>query len=161
LTIRNKGPRTLHHVVGHVCLGHLSEAFRDPRHDRTYIRHEGALLNLAETDRGTDPIRAHYRVRRQKPIKIFDTPDNRFWGPLSPEFADDGLIVTRAADDRRLVALWFDPASELFQNSDEPNMCIHSDPVFGDLEPNQSVQVRGKLILFEGSLEEFAEADFN
>lgn len=158
LTIRNTGNRVLHNVVGHVCLGHLSPSFRDPEYRQTYLRASGSFLNVAETDRGSNPIRAHYVVDGFSPIRIFQNPANRFWGPLSPQAADNGLVLTRSAKGDRLVALSFDPASEIFQNSDEPNMCIHSDPFFGDLEPRQTVSVDGRLVLFDGTLDEFAAA---
>jgi len=160
LTFQNNGERALHNVVGHVCLSHLSTRFRDPHYDRTYIRREGSFLNLVETDRGSDPIRAHYLVRGYSAIRVFDNRKNRFWGPLSREEADDGLILTQSVDGTQLAALWFSPASELFQNSDEPNMCIHSDPFFGDIEPGQSKSVDGKLIVFTGSLEQFEKKPF-
>jgi N-sulfoglucosamine sulfohydrolase len=156
LTIKNTGNRVLHNVVGHICLGHLSPHFRDPEFRRTYLRRAGSFLSLAETDRGSDPIRAHYLVQGFPPIKIFQNPANRFWGRLSEQTADDGLIATSSAEGDRLIALWFHPASEVFQNSDEPNMCIHSDPVFGDLRPGQAVGVDGTLVLFDGTLDEFA-----
>lgn len=158
LTMKNIGKNTLHNVTGHICLGHLSDPFRDPVYERTYIRADEKFLNLHETGRGSDPIRAHYRIRNQPAIKIFDNPNNRFWGPLSPEQPDNGLILTQSKSGSRIVALWFDPASEVFQNSDEPNMCIHSDPTFGDLEPNESVTVTGRLILFGGDLKAFESA---
>lgn len=160
LTVKNLGREVLHNVVGHICLGHLKESFRDPRYERTYLRAGGRFLNLRETDRGPDPIRAHYRVQRYRPIRLFATGRNPFWGPLSPEQADNGLILTRSQDGKGLVALWFEPASELFQNSDEANMCIHSDPVFGDLSPGSSATVTGRIVLFEGSLAEFERQYF-
>jgi hypothetical protein len=155
LTVKNIGDQTLHNLTGHVCLGHLTRPFRDPHFSRTFFRQNGKFLSLKNTDRGKDPIRAHYRVRDQKPIKIFNDPNNRFWGGLSPEVTDSGLILTQSEDGQRLVALWFEHASEVFQNSDEPNMCMHSDPSFGDLEPDQQVRRVGRIILFEGDLAEF------
>ena len=154
LRIKNTSQQPLHNVTGHICLGHLSESFRDPHFERTFIRHEAKFLSLTQTQRGSDPIRAHYAVRNGRPIQIF-TRVNRFWGQLSPELADNGLIMTRSKDDKQVIALWFEPANELFQNSDEPNMCIHSDPAFGDLEAGESKEVMGKLILFHGGLDSF------
>jgi len=155
LSIKNTSERTLHNVTGHVCLGHLKDPFRDPEYERTFIRRQKKYLNLHQTQRGTNPIRAHYLVKGQSPIKLFDNPVNRFWGPLSPEIADNGLILTQAREKTQLVALWFDPAAEVFQNSDESNMCIHSDPAFGDLKPGSSVEVKGRFILFKGNLQQF------
>ncbi|MHC4993633.1 MAG: 3-keto-disaccharide hydrolase [Planctomycetota bacterium] len=156
LWMKNTGAKPITNLTGHVCLGHLSDAFRDPSYERVFVRRDGAFLGLQDTDRGRDPIRAHYRVKDQRPIKIFDNPDNRFWGGLSREVVDNGLILTRSKDGRRLIALWFENANEVFQNSDEPNMCIHSDPNFGDLAPGERVERKGRLILFEGGLDEFA-----
>ena len=34
---------------------------------------------------------------------IFDNTTNRFWGPLAPEVADSGLILTRTEDGEYLV----------------------------------------------------------
>ena len=154
-TFKNLGAETLHNLTGHVCLGHRSTPFRDPGYQRSHIRQEGDFLNLGETERGSNPIRTHYRIKDHRAIKIFDNTTNRFWGPLSPEIADSGLILTRSAEGDYLVALWFDPAAELFHNCDDSNMCIHSDPTYGDLAPGASLTVEGRLILFQGSLEEF------
>ncbi|MDA0345854.1 MAG: hypothetical protein O3C43_01050 [Verrucomicrobia bacterium] len=155
LSVKNTGEEALHNIVGHICLGHLSDPFRDPSFQRSYLRLDGEFRSLQETNRGSDPIRAHYRVSGFPAIKLFNNPDNRFWGAPSPEQADSGLILTLSESKENLVALWFDPAGEVFQNSDEPNMCIHSDPFFGDLQPGSSKEVQGKLILFNGTLSEF------
>ena len=155
LVFKNVGEATLHNLTGHVCLGHRSPPFRDPEYQRSYIRQEGDFLNLGETDRGSNPIRTHYRIKDHQAIKIFNDTTNRFWGPLSPEIADSGLILTRSTEGDYVAALWFDPAAELFHNCADSNMCIHSDPTYGDLAPGASVTVAGRLILFEGSLEEF------
>jgi hypothetical protein len=153
----NLGRTTLHNVVGHICLGHQSDPFRDPGHERTFIRSQGKFLNLKDTGRGPDPVRARYGVKGNRPIKFFDTTRNPFWGARSPQVADNGLVLTRSKSGDRLVAFWFDPASEIFQNSDEQNMCIHSDPAFGDLAPGESASVKGRIILFRGDLSAFEE----
>ena len=154
-TVQNKGESALRNVVGHVCLGHQSEAFRDPNYERTYIRSDGQFLSVGDTDRGEDPIRTHYLVKDMSPIKIFNNPRNKFWGGLSDAVADNGLILTRSRNGKKLVAMVFEPASELFQNSDDRNMCLHSDPNFGDLQPGSSATVKGKIILFNGDLSDF------
>lgn len=154
LSFTNTGSRPLTNLTGHICLGHLTDPFRDPGHERAYIRSGGRFVNLHETDRGENPIRTHYGVKGKPVIKLFTT-STRFWGRLSSQEADNGLILTRSRDGKTLIALWFDPAGELFQNSDENNMCIHSDPHYGSLAPGERREVRGKLILFRGGLEDF------
>ncbi len=156
MTVKNLGDTTLQNVVAHICLGHRSDRFRDPGYERTFILNGGKFLNLKESHRGGDPIRARYAVKGNEPIQFFQRA-MQFWGPLSEEKADNGLILTRSQAGEEIVAFWFDPASELFQNSDERNMCIHSDPTFGDLEPEQAVTRQGRIIFFKGDLGAFQE----
>lgn len=154
ITVKNLGDTTLHNVVAHICLGHRSDRFRDPGYERTFILSGGKFLNLKESHRGGDPIRAHYAVKGNEPIQHFQR-ETQFWGPLSEEKADNGLILTQSLAGDEVVAFWFDPASELFQNSEERNMCIHSDPIFGDLKPGQAVTRQGQVIIFKGDLGTF------
>jgi hypothetical protein len=33
--------------------------------------------------------------------------------------------------------------------------CIHSDPYFGSIKPNSTKTAKGKIVYFEGSIEEY------
>lgn len=62
------------------------------------------------------------------------------------------VAVSNAAE-RLLAMTWFEDTLSMVSNGGHP--CVHADPQFKDLEPGEEGSVRGKLIFFEGSLEEF------
>jgi hypothetical protein len=73
------------------------------------------------------------------------------------KIADWPVMVTLSLEDERLIAFtWGKSTISLVGNPDHP--CMHADPFFPDLEPGQSARIHGKLIFFEGSLEDFTKA---
>ncbi|MAE67042.1 MAG: hypothetical protein CMJ18_22505 [Phycisphaeraceae bacterium] len=71
-----------------------------------------------------------------------------------PAPVDRPVVVCRAREANRFVALtWFDRTLSLQNNCAHP--CIHADPAVDELPIGERVVFRGKLIFFEGSLEEF------
>jgi hypothetical protein len=48
---------------------------------------------------------------------------------------------------------WHENTHALVGNPRHP--CMHADPLFPDLEPEQEARIQGKLLFFEGSLEAF------
>jgi hypothetical protein len=155
--VENRGDETLHNVVGHVCLSHDhseqpgGERFADPRHERTYVVTAQGLVNLQSLDRGGPPdgIRSHYLVVGASPISFFSTLP--FWGKLSKVQVTEPWIAGTSVAGDWTVAIWWERAAELFQNSDQDNRCIHSDPAFGNLDPGRSVTIRGGLDLVHGT----------
>jgi hypothetical protein len=156
-TIENRGSDTLRNVAGHICLSHDraerkgNERFADTKWERSYIVSKGKLVNLNSIDRGGPPggIRSHYLVAGAAPISFF--PTQPFWGKLSQEHATEPWIAGTSVSGAWTVALWWEKATELFQNSDQSNRCIHSDPSFGDMKPGATVTVRGALDLVRGT----------
>lgn len=156
-TIENRSSQTLRNVVGHICLSHDrveregNERFADPKCERSYIVSKGKLANLNSIDRGGPPdgIRSHYLVAGATPISFFLTQP--FWGKLSQDHATEPWIAGTSFSGAWTVALWWEKAAELFQNSDPRNRCIHSDPSFGDMKPGATVTVRGALDLVRGT----------
>jgi acetyl esterase/lipase len=71
-----------------------------------------------------------------------------------PASADLPVMVTLSNAQQRLVALtWYDNTYSLVSNPQHP--CMHADPFFPDLEPGQRVEIRGELLFFEGTIEQF------
>ena len=110
------------------------------------------------------------------------TNDNKFvhlvgggWAPLSrameakedsgtyrigwrsgPKAADLPVIVAVSNTAPRLVAMtWGEHTYSLVGNPNHP--CMHADPRFPDLAPGESATIRGELVFFEGTLDEFEE----
>ena len=71
-----------------------------------------------------------------------------------PAVADQPVIVTRSNQADRYVAMtWYDDTLSLISNKRFP--CMHADPRFRDLGPGESASIRGKLIFFQGKLDDF------
>ena len=73
-----------------------------------------------------------------------------------PPAADLPVIVTTSSKAQRLFAMtWHDDTYSLMCNPGHP--CVHADPTFGDIAPGQRAEIHGKLIFFEGTLDQFAD----
>jgi len=73
-----------------------------------------------------------------------------------PPAADLPVMVTVSNTQQQLVALsWYDDTYSLVCNPEHP--CLHADPYFPDLEPGQSATIRGELLFFEGTVEQFGD----
>ncbi len=64
--------------------------------------------------------------------------------PLNPHSSSNGLMGCFSADEKKLLAVAFEPHQELFQGI---ITCIHSDFRIGGLDPGQTKRVHGKLYL--------------
>jgi hypothetical protein len=71
-----------------------------------------------------------------------------------PKVADLPVMATLSSKAERLVACTWGPSTySLVSNPAHP--CMHADPFLPDLDPGQTASIRGKLIFFQGSLQEF------
>lgn len=76
------------------------------------------------------------------------------WRRSGVPVADWPVMVTVSNQAQRLAAMtWHADTLSMVSNPDHP--CFHADPRFKDLEPGESAAIRGHLIFFEGSLEDF------
>lgn len=66
--------------------------------------------------------------------------------PLNVLTPANGLIGCVSADDKRLLAMAWEPWQELFQGV---NVCLHSDFRIGGLGPKQRRTIRGKLYVLD------------
>jgi acetyl esterase len=79
------------------------------------------------------------------------------WHADGPKAAQWPVIATFSNDAERLVAMtWYTDTWTLWGNPDHP--CMHADPHFPDIMPGQQKTIKGQLIFFEGSLEEFGKS---
>ncbi len=68
--------------------------------------------------------------------------------------ADLPIIACRSNRAERLVAMtWGEHTLSLIGNPSHP--CMHADPQFKDLQPGESASIRGEIIFFEGTIEQF------
>jgi hypothetical protein len=62
--------------------------------------------------------------------------------PLSELVPSNGLIGCYSADEKRILAVAFEPYQELFQGV---RACIHADFRIGGLKPGETKNVKGKI----------------
>ena len=80
-----------------------------------------------------------------------------FLDQSGPAPADLPMVVCRSNQTSRLVSLtWFENTFSLQNNPNHP--CMHADPAVGDLDPGESATINGKIVFFEGTIEEFDDA---
>ena len=72
-----------------------------------------------------------------------------------PAAADLPVMVTTSNQGKRLVAMtWYDDTYSLISNPEHP--CMHADPFFPDLEAGQRAKIRGEILFFEGTVDQFS-----
>ncbi len=70
--------------------------------------------------------------------------------------ADLPVMVTVSGQGEHLVAVtWYEDTYSLVGNPGHP--CMHADPAFPGIGPGETSSIRGKILFFGGSLEEFAD----
>ncbi len=52
-----------------------------------------------------------------------------------------------------MAMTWLNDTISMVANPNHP--CVHADPKFKDLEPGEAASIHGKLVFFEGRLEDF------
>jgi hypothetical protein len=69
--------------------------------------------------------------------------------PLSTIVPSNGLIGSFSKDEKKVLAIAFEPYQELFQGV---IVCLHSDFRIGGLTPGQTKKIRGKIYLMENDI---------
>lgn len=76
------------------------------------------------------------------------------WRTMGKPMADLPVVVAVANKAERLMAMsWGDHTLSMVGNPNHP--CVHADPFFEDLEPGQTRTIRGRIVFFEGKLDDF------
>lgn len=76
------------------------------------------------------------------------------WRTKGKGVADVPMVITVSGQTGRLFAFtWGKDTLSMIGNPHHP--CAHADPKFPNLEPGQEASVRGKLVFFDGNLEDF------
>lgn len=83
------------------------------------------------------------------------------WRTRGNPIADVPMVVTVSNNEKanRLFAFtWLDSTLSMVGNPNHP--CVHADPHFPDLAPGEHASAKGKLVFFEGKLEDFDYAKY-
>jgi hypothetical protein len=72
-------------------------------------------------------------------------------GGLIEQDMDAALSVVSSLDQQRKVIFWWNPGKSMIANSFIP--CIHADPYFGTLKPDEEVYAEGLILFTEENIE--------
>lgn len=73
-----------------------------------------------------------------------------------PMVADLPVMATTSNKAERMVAItWYNSTYSLIENPLHP--CMHADPAFPDIAPGESTTIRGEILFFEGTADQFTE----
>jgi len=145
LALTNLSDEDWRDVTAGVCVQfHAAPDFYDPERRRTFYPSGGRLRTF------------------EGPCSEGEGGRARFFGsgrdassPHPP--ADAGLIGIHSKDGRHVAATWWEGARHVGGNAHPATLCIHSDPVFGDIPAGASVSRRGRLYLMPGTPEDARE----
>jgi len=88
-----------------------------------------------------------------------DQPYRVGWRTRGNPIADVPMVATVSNEANRLIAYtWGKHTLSMVTNPNHP--CVHADPQFPDIGPGERASVTGKLIFFEGKLEDFDYATY-
>jgi hypothetical protein len=126
------------------CFAARSQCFFDNDASHSYIETARGLMPLSQTDRSLR-VRCRYAFEPSwydtQIFKILEW----FWG-RSTTRPKSSFIGALATDGRGAVGIGYDHSRAVWQNSDNENHCMHSEPYFGTLQPGQTVERRGVII---------------
>ncbi len=139
LRLKNVGPEAwAKQQMGLFCLpSGEAPMFHDYEAERTHVRKGGKWITMNEVIKGKFP--SHRMVGASVHSR------SRGVERLAAKLSKDGKTVLGLATSN---------AGHLSFNFNRRTSCIHSNPRWGLLKPGQEVTARGKIYLFEGTLDE-------
>jgi hypothetical protein len=118
---------------------------QDDYYRRCFIFTERGMTLLHQTHRATKARYVPGQVYVPNGVDRADVNPR----PISDDIPVHGLIGAFSFDNRKLVAMAFEPYQELFQGV---IVCIHADFRVGGLQPGETKKVRGKLYLLDNDV---------
>ncbi|HNR32079.1 MAG TPA: hypothetical protein PKI11_14405 [Candidatus Hydrogenedentes bacterium] len=140
LHIRNGSPEPLADITLQTCafLRAISE-FGDYTLENKFVHVPGSgwvsMTRALELPPGAERYRVGWRISGKA---VSDLPV---------------AVVVSKETDRLMAFTWGEHTLSLVGNPRHP--CVHADPQFPDLAPGDAASIHGRLIFFEGKLEEF------
>ena len=76
------------------------------------------------------------------------------WLYGTKKMSDLPVVVTQSKIKNHLLGVtWFDHTDSFIGNPNHP--CVHANPFFDDIKPGDRQELKGEMIFFEGSMDEF------
>jgi len=114
--------------------------------EKCFIFVDGKLSRMPTRDWATKALYTPGQVWAAKGVDRADVNPR----PLSTAVPDNSLIGCFSADEKRLMAIVFEPCQELFQGV---ITCLHSDFRIGGLAPGETKKVHGKIYVLPADVD--------
>jgi hypothetical protein len=114
--------------------------------EKCFIFLGGKLSRMPTRDWATKALYTPGQVWAAKDVDRNDVNPR----PLSPAVPDNSLIGCFSADEKKLLAIAFEPCQELFQGV---ITCLHSDFRIGGLAPGESKSIHGKIYILPADVD--------
>ena len=156
MTIKNLTKNTWHNVWSFNCLSPSgAEDYQDTLLERTYMSSGNKPILLSKTTRKIGPRPTIGVYYSDKVAADKEYPFVEDFEATSPIRTDDSYLIAFSKDGNYYMAATSPQALFLFDNLEYK--CIHSAPLFGDIQPQQSVTVTCRFYFSKGSVEDFVE----
>ena len=114
---------------------------------KCFIFLDGKLARMPTRDWATKALYTPGQVWSPRGVNREDVNPR----PLSNAVPDNGLIGCFSADEKKILAIAFEPYQELFQGV---IACIHSDFRIGGLAPGETKKIRGKIYIVPADVDQ-------
>lgn len=116
-------------------------------YDRAFLWYGEKRFSIGQSEKGRDEIHLSFTRKGQPPVEWG-------WWVNGPETFDVPLIAVQSKDGAFTTALGFESAEWASCNGGDDRACFHLFPLFGDLQPGESREVRGCFYLMRGTPED-------
>ena len=122
--------------------------------NRTFVIIGGRPVPMAEVSEGVaEAHRAANPKRHWTGCTVRgERREPEYWWLSPSHVADCGLIATESPAGGRWIAFAWERTRLLFTNTQCP--CVHAQPVFDDCPPRRTVRAEGRIVFFEGTLDQ-------
>ncbi|OHE72603.1 MAG: hypothetical protein A2007_06495 [Verrucomicrobia bacterium GWC2_42_7] len=145
LKITNLDELIWRQVMADICLMNVrAQNFYDPDYSRTFIA----------TRKGISPV-SDFMESPKRPVFFKASKDsasmhfyigNPFWNITDINITEN-IVMTQSIDGRWTIGFGWQDICMISCNSDEYHGCHHSNPYLGDIVPNQTAQINGKIYI--------------
>lgn len=126
------------------------QAHHDFQHN--YIVIDGQITSLA--DLPTENTATEFKGCVVKACPQRDTRAEKNGGLIEKDM-DAALSIVTSNDNKRKVIIWWSPGKSMIANAFIP--CIHADPYFGTLEPEEVAEAEGFILFTEDKVEHIVD----
>ncbi len=116
-------------------------------HEFADLTNDNKFVNLANEGWVTLAHAKTLAARPGQPYRIGWRTKGKLLADLPVNIAKSNMA------DRYVAMTWYKDTLSMIGNPHFP--CMHADPQFHDLDPDESASIHGKLIFYEGKLEDF------